>query len=55
MKIELTSEEVKQAVLEYVARRAPDVPLNTVRAANYGYITDVVVSYEQPEMPNAAQ
>ena len=55
MKIELTSEEVKQAVLEYVQRRAPDVPLNTVRGANYGYINDVVVSYEQPEAGDAAQ
>lgn len=55
MKIELTSEEVKQAVLEYVQRRAPDVPFNTVRSARWGSIGDVEVSYEQPEATDAAQ
>ena len=52
MKIELNSEEVKQAILDYVNARVQG-EFNTVRS-KYHYISDVEVTTEE-EQEDAAQ
>ena len=47
MKIELSGEEVKQAILDYVNARVQG-EFNTVRA-KYHYISDVEVTQEQED------